>query len=60
MMGILYEKKKNKYPRSVTKVLRLEEKCFLQDICYFINNIPKFIKNKQMYEILLAFLLELS
>jgi hypothetical protein len=29
--------KKKKYPKSVTGLLRLEEKRFVQDACYFIN-----------------------
>jgi hypothetical protein len=31
------------YPKSVTELLRLEEKRFLQRVCYFINSIPIFI-----------------
>jgi hypothetical protein len=31
------------YPKSVTELLRLEERRFLQGVCYFINNIPVFI-----------------
>jgi hypothetical protein len=36
---------KKEYPKSVTGLLRLEEKRFLQGFCYFINNIPIFISN---------------
>jgi hypothetical protein len=43
MMGILSENSKKEYPASVTELLRLEEKRFVQGICYFINKIPKFI-----------------
>jgi hypothetical protein len=43
MMGILSENSKKEYPKSVTELLRLEEKQFLQGVCYFINNIPIFI-----------------
>jgi hypothetical protein len=32
-----------KYPKSVTELLRQEEKRFVQGICYFINKIPTFI-----------------
>jgi hypothetical protein len=43
MMDILSENSKKVYPKSVTEFLRLEEKRFLQGVCYFINNIPIFI-----------------
>jgi hypothetical protein len=43
MMDILSENSKKEYPKSVTELLRLEEKRFLQGVCYFINNIPIFI-----------------
>jgi hypothetical protein len=43
MMDILSENSKKEYPKSVTELLRLEEKQFLQGVCYFINNIPIFI-----------------
>jgi hypothetical protein len=43
-MGILSEKSKKEYPKSVTELLRLEEKTYEQVICYFINKIPKFLK----------------
>jgi hypothetical protein len=43
MMDILSENSKKEYPKSVTELLGLEEKRFLQDVCYFINNIPIFI-----------------
>jgi hypothetical protein len=43
MMDILSGNSKKEYPKSVTELLRLEEKRFLQDVCYFINNIPIFI-----------------
>jgi hypothetical protein len=42
-MGILSENSKKEYPKSVPESLRLEEKRFLQGVCYFINNIPKFV-----------------
>jgi hypothetical protein len=44
MMDILSENNKKEYPKSVTELLRLEEKRFLQGVCCFINNIPIFIK----------------
>jgi hypothetical protein len=43
MMDILSENCKTEYPKSVTELLRLEEKRFLQGVSYFINNIPIFI-----------------
>jgi hypothetical protein len=39
MRDILSENSKKEYPKSVTELLRLEEKRFLQGVCYFINNI---------------------
>jgi hypothetical protein len=47
-MDILSENSKEGYPGSVTELLRLEGKRFVQGVCYFINRIPKFIiKNKK-------------
>jgi hypothetical protein len=43
MMDILTENSKKEYPKSVTELLRLEEKRFLQGVCYFINNIATII-----------------
>jgi hypothetical protein len=43
MMDILSENSKKEYPESVTGLSRLEEKRFVQGVCYFINKIPKFI-----------------
>jgi hypothetical protein len=43
MMDILSENSKKEYPKWVTELLRLEEKRFLQGVCYFINNISIFI-----------------
>jgi hypothetical protein len=43
MRDILSENSKKEYPKSATELLRLEEKRFLQGVCYFINNIPIFI-----------------
>jgi hypothetical protein len=43
MMDILPENSKKEYPKSVTELLRLEEKRFVQGVCYFINKVPKFI-----------------
>jgi hypothetical protein len=43
MMDIFSENSKKEYPKSVTELLRLEEKRFLQGVSYFINNIPIFI-----------------
>jgi hypothetical protein len=50
MMDILSENSKREYPKSVTELLRLEEKRFMQGVCYFINKIPKLIKKeKEVY-----------
>jgi hypothetical protein len=43
MRDILSENSKKEYPKSVTELLRLEEKRYLQGVCYFINNTPIFI-----------------
>jgi hypothetical protein len=43
MMDILSENKQKDYPKSVTGLLRLEEKRFVQGVCYLMNNIPIFI-----------------
>jgi hypothetical protein len=43
MRDILSENSKKGYLKSVTELFRLEERRFLQGICYFINNIPIFI-----------------
>jgi hypothetical protein len=37
---LLSENSKKEYPKSVTELLKLEEKRFLQGVCYPINNIP--------------------
>jgi hypothetical protein len=42
MMDILSENNKIEFPKSVTELLRLEKKIFVQVICYFINKILKF------------------
>jgi hypothetical protein len=46
-MGILSENSKKEYPKSVTELLRLEEKRFLQGICHFINKIPNLLKKRK-------------
>jgi hypothetical protein len=43
MMYTLPENSKKEYPKSVTELLRLEEKRFVQGACYFTNNISIFI-----------------
>jgi hypothetical protein len=43
VMDILSENSKKEYPQLVTELLRLDEKRFVQGICYCINRIPKFI-----------------
>jgi hypothetical protein len=59
MMDILSENSKKEYPKSVTELLKLEEKRFVQGVCYFIRKIPKFIlkrkKKKYMYKILIVY-----
>jgi hypothetical protein len=47
MMDFCLRRAKKEYPRSVTELLRLEEKTFVQGIGYFINKIPKFIKKRK-------------
>jgi hypothetical protein len=45
-MAILTENRE--YPKLVTELLRLEEKRYVQGVCYFINKFPKLIlKNKK-------------
>jgi hypothetical protein len=41
---ILFESSKKEYPKPVIELLRLEEKRFMQGVCYFINKNPKCIK----------------
>jgi hypothetical protein len=43
MVAILSENGKKEYPKSVTELLRLEEKRFVQVVSYFLNKIPIFI-----------------
>jgi hypothetical protein len=43
MMGILSQNSKKEYPKSVSELLQLEEKRFVEGVCYFINKITKFI-----------------
>jgi hypothetical protein len=43
MPAILSENRKKEYPKSVTVLLRLEEKRFVHGVSYFINKIPIFI-----------------
>jgi hypothetical protein len=43
MMDILSENRKREYQKSVTDLLRLEEKRFVQGVSYFINKIQIFI-----------------
>jgi hypothetical protein len=43
MVDILSENSKKEYPKSFTELLRLEQKRFVQGVCYFINKILKFI-----------------
>jgi hypothetical protein len=50
MMDILSEKGKTEYPKPVTKPLRLEDKRFVQGVCYFIQRNPKLIKKKKNRE----------
>jgi hypothetical protein len=43
MMDFLSKNGKKEYTKSVTELLQLEEKRFVQGACYFINNIPIFV-----------------
>jgi hypothetical protein len=43
IMDTSSENSKKGYPKSVTEFLRLEEKRYVQGVCCFINNIPKYI-----------------
>jgi hypothetical protein len=47
MMDILSENSEKENPESFTELLRLDEKEFVQGVCYFINKIPKFILKKK-------------
>jgi hypothetical protein len=42
-MDILFEKSKKENPKSFTEILKVEEKRFVQGVCYFMDKIPKFI-----------------
>jgi hypothetical protein len=42
MVDILSENSRKEYTQSVTELLRLEKKRVVQEVCYFINKIPKF------------------
>jgi hypothetical protein len=44
MVAILSENGKKEYPKSVTELLWLEEKGFVQGVSYFINKNPIFIQ----------------
>jgi hypothetical protein len=49
MMDILSENSEKEYPKSVTELFRLQEKRFVQGVCYFINTIPNlFFKKKEV------------
>jgi hypothetical protein len=37
------QNKTTQQPMSVTELLRIDKKGFVQGVCYFINNIPIFI-----------------
>jgi hypothetical protein len=43
MVAILSENRKKEYTKTVTELLRLEEKRFVQGVSYFINKISVFI-----------------
>jgi hypothetical protein len=47
MMDIVSEKSKKEHPTLVTELLRLEEKLFVQRVCFFKNKIPKFITKRK-------------
>jgi hypothetical protein len=46
MMDILSENSNKEYPKSVTELLRLEEKRFVQGICYRKQNSCVYLKRK--------------
>jgi hypothetical protein len=48
MVAILSENRKKEYPKSVTELLRLEEKRFVQGVSYFKNKTPIFILKIQL------------
>jgi hypothetical protein len=43
MVAILSENREKEYPKSVTELLRVEEKRSVQGVSYFVNKIPIFI-----------------
>jgi hypothetical protein len=47
MRDILSENSKKEHRKSITQLSRLEEKRFLQGVCYFINKISKLIEIKK-------------
>jgi hypothetical protein len=47
MMDITSENSKKEYPKSVTELFRLEEERFVEGVFFFINKIPKFIKERK-------------
>jgi hypothetical protein len=57
MMDILSENSKKEYPVWLKELLRLEEKRFVQGVCFFLNKIPEFIKKEKnyMYKILIVY-----
>jgi hypothetical protein len=44
---VLSENSKREYSKSVTELLRLEGKRFLQGVCHFMNKINKFIEKQK-------------
>jgi hypothetical protein len=47
MMDILFESSKKEYPKSVTELLRLDEKRFVQGVCYFITKFLNLFEEKE-------------
>jgi hypothetical protein len=47
MIDTLSENSKKEYPKSVTELLRLEGKIFVQGICYFIKKILNLFQMKK-------------
>jgi hypothetical protein len=45
-MDVLSENSKKEYPQSVTELLRIEEKRFVQGVCYFIKQTSKIYLKK--------------
>jgi hypothetical protein len=47
MMDSLSENSEKEYPKSVSELVWLKEKRFVQAVCYFVNKIYKFILKRK-------------